>query len=154
MMKIATALLCVTITVQAFAPTRRSFLPRTGTIQDAGGFEWEDPVVALEQHVDNPFKNSELLNSSDGMKIDPARLLSPRLAGSNIYLIGMMGCGKSSVGDIVARRTFQCCVSFIFETSCSRNSVTSSDPFDVSCSQVWDLTTFWILILLLREQQG
>jgi hypothetical protein len=114
-MKIATALLCVTTTVQAFAPTRQSFLPRARTIQDAGGFEWEDPVVALELHVDNPFKNSELLNSSDGMKIDPARLLSPRLAGSNIYLIGMMGCGKSSVGDIVARRTFQCCVSFILK---------------------------------------
>ena len=38
------------------------------------------------------------------MKIDPARLLGPRLQGSNIYFIGMMGSGKSAVGDVVARR--------------------------------------------------
>lgn len=40
----------------------------------------------------------------EGMKIDPARLLGPRLGGSNLYFIGMMGCGKSAVGDRVARR--------------------------------------------------
>lgn len=38
------------------------------------------------------------------MKIDPARLLSPRLRGCNLYFIGMMGSGKSTVGDLVARR--------------------------------------------------
>lgn len=70
----------------------------------AGGFEWEDPGEAFDQGVENPFKNPELMNSAEGLKIDPARLLGPRLSGSNLYLIGMMGCGKSSVGNILARR--------------------------------------------------
>jgi shikimate kinase len=105
-MKFAAALLLPSVltTIQAFAPSTRTFFPKT--LHYAGGFEWEDPVAAFDQHVDNPFKNSELLNTGDGMKIDPARLLSPRLAGSNLYFVGMMGCGKSSVGDLVARRTF------------------------------------------------
>ncbi|KAG7345824.1 shikimate kinase [Nitzschia inconspicua] len=76
----------------------------------AGGFEWEDPTETFDQGVENPFKNPELLKKKDSddnddtMKIDPARLLGPRLNGVNLYLIGMMGTGKSSVGDIVARR--------------------------------------------------
>lgn len=73
----------------------------------AGGFEWEDPTEAFDQGVDNPFKKDKdaLGEGGDGeMKIDPARLLGPRLQGSNLYFIGMMGCGKSAVGDIVARR--------------------------------------------------
>lgn len=74
------------------------------TACQAGGFEWEDPMEAFDQGVDNPFKNSELLKGDGDMKVDPARLLSPRLQGSNLYLIGMMGSGKSSIGDIVARR--------------------------------------------------
>ena len=90
----------------------------------AGGFEWEDPAEAFDQGVDNPFKNPELNllkdtsnsdndsdnvgSSNDGevLKIDPARLLGPRLNGSNLYFVGMMGCGKSAVGDIVARREY------------------------------------------------
>jgi hypothetical protein len=79
---------------------------RLPTLLCAGGFEWEDPTEALDQGVENPYKNEELMNAGeDGMKIDPARLLGPRLNGSNLYLIGMMGSGKSSVGDKVARRT-------------------------------------------------
>lgn len=76
----------------------------TKTTRYAGGFEWEDPVD--DQGVENPFKNPELMNDADGggMKIDPARLLGPRLQGCNLYFIGMMGTGKSSIGDIVARR--------------------------------------------------
>ena len=53
----------------------------------------------------------ELLNPQDGgsdddntLKVDPARLLSPRLRGCNLYFIGMMGSGKSAVGDALARR--------------------------------------------------
>ena len=78
----------------------------TKTTRYAGGFEWEDPVD--DQGVENPFKNPELMNDADGggMKIDPARLLGPRLQGCNLYFIGMMGTGKSSIGDIVARREF------------------------------------------------
>jgi hypothetical protein len=72
----------------------------------AGGFEWEDPAEAFDQAVDNPFKNTDVLvDPQDGMlKIDPARLLAPRMNGSNLYFIGMMGSGKSAVGKIVAKR--------------------------------------------------
>ena len=41
-----------------------------------------------------------------GAQHDPARLLGPRLQGSNLYFIGLMGSGKSAVGDIVARSEF------------------------------------------------
>jgi hypothetical protein len=60
----------------------------------AGGFEWEDPREAMDQGVDNPFKNPDLSKvGEDGMKIDAARLLAPRMNGSNLYLVGMMGTG-------------------------------------------------------------
>jgi hypothetical protein len=86
----------------------------------AGGFEWEDPAETFDQGVDNPFENKQLnvltdsnLSNEGGdekegesLQVDPARLLSPRLNGSNLYLIGMMGSGKSAVGDIIARRKF------------------------------------------------
>jgi shikimate kinase len=32
--------------------------------------------------------------------------LGPRLNGANLYLVGMMGSGKSAVGDVVAKRKF------------------------------------------------
>ena len=80
---------------------------RTSVVLYAGGFEWEDPTESFDQGVENPFKNPDLMNSEEGMKIDPARLLGPRLNGANLYFVGMMGCGKSAVGDIVARREFQ-----------------------------------------------
>ena len=80
----------------------------------AGGFNWEDPAdIINDPGVENPFKNPSLLeqpsngNDNDGgslLKVDPARLLSPRLQGCNLYLIGMMGSGKSAVGDALARR--------------------------------------------------
>jgi shikimate kinase len=69
----------------------------------AGGFEWEDPTEQFDQGVDNPFKNPELMDKEDDLKVDPFRLLGPRLNGSNLYFIGMMGCGKTAVGDLVAR---------------------------------------------------
>lgn len=59
----------------------------------------------FDQGVENPFKNPELMkNSEEGMVIDPARLLGPRLGGTNLYFVGMMGSGKSSVGKVVASR--------------------------------------------------
>mmetsp|Transcript_2470 Transcript_2470/g.3258 ORF Transcript_2470/g.3258 Transcript_2470/m.3258 type:complete len:288 (-) Transcript_2470:151-1014(-) len=67
---------------------------------NAGGFEWDDPTDAFDQGVENPFKNPAF----KGMSVDAGRLLSPRLQGANMYFIGMMGTGKSVVGDIVARR--------------------------------------------------
>lgn len=95
----------------AFAPSTHNFRTTsnkitqtsTVTVLKAGGFEWEDPTEAFDQGVENPFKNPELMKDGD-MKIDPARLLGPRLQGSNLYFIGMMGSGKSVVGDIVAKR--------------------------------------------------
>ena len=75
-------------------------------VLNAGGFEWEDPGETFDQGVDNPFKNPELMQGDEGMKIDPARLLGPRLGGSNLYFVGMMGSGKSAVGDKVARREY------------------------------------------------
>lgn len=75
------------------------------SVLQAGGFEWEDPGL-MDSGVENPFKNADLMDSSesDNLKIDPARLLSPRLAGSNLYLVGMMGSGKSAIGNILAKR--------------------------------------------------
>lgn len=82
-------------------PTRKAPV----VILNAGGFEYESPEEAFDQGVENPFKNPELMKGAeDGLKIDPARLLSPRLQGSNLYFIGMMGSGKTAVGDVVARR--------------------------------------------------
>ena len=81
----------------------------------AGGFEYEDPTSdQADPGVENPYKNPELLNPQDEggsgdddantLKVDPARLLSPRLRGCNVYFVGMMGSGKSAVGDALARR--------------------------------------------------
>lgn len=76
------------------------------TVLQAGGFEWEDPAEAFDQGVENPFKNPDLMKGEGEMKIDPARLLGPRLQGTNLYLVGMMGSGKSAVGDVLARRKY------------------------------------------------
>lgn len=95
--------------------THQASFTKTQTfILYAGGFEWEDPAEAFDQGVDNPYENPELNLLKDSssasedkggeLKIDPARLLGPRLNGSNLYFVGMMGSGKSAVGDIVARR--------------------------------------------------
>ena len=73
-------------------------------VLSAGGFGWEDPGEVFDQAVENPYKNQDLTKGEEGMKIDPARLLSPRLNGANLYLVGMMGSGKSAVGEIVAKR--------------------------------------------------
>lgn len=108
-----------TRTTWAFTATGPAVGSRTATattttvVLEAGGFEWEDPTdEKFDQNVENPFKNPELMKAikTDGgdggsaKTIDPARLLGPRLQGSNLYLVGMMGSGKSSVGDKLARR--------------------------------------------------
>jgi shikimate kinase len=99
----------------SFAPSSISLQQRSIRIQQqqqssrllAGGFEWEDPTSdEADPGVENPYKNPALLKNEDddSLKVDPARLLSPRLQGCNLYFIGMMGSGKSTVGDHVARR--------------------------------------------------
>ena len=98
-------ILCqLSLQVVAFAPSRSSAWLRSTSSLKAGGFEWQDPGEAFDQGVDNPYKNKELMKEDSESKIDPARLLGPRLNGSNLYLVGMMGTGKSVVGDLVARR--------------------------------------------------
>jgi hypothetical protein len=75
----------------------------------AGNFEWEaddkiDEIDFMDQGVDNPYKKADLMDEDGTLKIDPARLLSPRMNGSNLYLVGMMGSGKSAIGRIIAKR--------------------------------------------------
>ena len=99
----------IVLVVDAFSVGLVTLNPKSSqlskrTVQYAGGFEWEDPTESFDQGVDNPFKNPDLMKGEEGLKIDPARLLGPRLNGANMYIIGMMGTGKSSVGDKVARR--------------------------------------------------
>ena len=145
-MKLFTLIVATSLTSSwAFIP---SSLPRAPvTIRKAGGFEWEDPTENLDQGVENPFKNPGLMTSEDGMKIEAARLLGPRLNGANLYFVGMMGSGKTAVGDIVARSKCLMIIDvarlFHFRSfkSCYR-----SPP------QEWGRTTFWILIKLLRGQ--
>lgn len=101
-------------TVLSFAPSplhRHHALSTQTRPLSAGGFEWEDPTSdQADPGVENPFKNPDLLKSDEegedgsSLKVDPARLLSPRLRGCNLYMIGMMGSGKSAVGDALARR--------------------------------------------------
>lgn len=96
------------------APSNVAAFSSSVVVLKAGGFEWEDPTdEQFDQGVDNPFKNPELTKAikkdgegddDEAKTIDPARLLGPRLQGSNLYLVGMMGSGKSSVGDKLARR--------------------------------------------------
>jgi shikimate kinase len=101
---IATILWFPTITF-GFSMVPNSPIRHSHTNLFAGGFEWEDPAAAFDQGVENPFKNPDLMKGDgDMMKIDPARLLGPRLSGSNLYFIGMMGSGKSAIGNTVARR--------------------------------------------------
>lgn len=96
------------------APSNVAGFSSSVVVLKAGGFEWEDPTdEQFDQGVENPFKNPELMKAikkdgegddDEAKTIDPARLLGPRLQGSNLYLVGMMGSGKSSVGDKLARR--------------------------------------------------
>ena len=104
MMKFFAAILLLVGTVEAFVPSYEgTFLPRK---LHAGGFEREDAQQTFDQGVENPYKNPNLFDGSGGMRVDPARLLAPRLNGSNLYFIGMMGSGKTAVGDAVARREY------------------------------------------------
>lgn len=86
------------------SPHRHSVAATPKILLYAGGFEWEDPEEAFDQGVENPFKK---VDDNDLQTIDPARLLSPRLNGSNLYLVGMMGSGKSTVGQILAKREYK-----------------------------------------------
>lgn len=117
LLSISSMMILLSSTTTAFVPPSVSFVGKgvvvpyndyqqsRTTILNAGGFEWEDPTEGFDQGVENPFKNPELMKGGeDGMKIDPGRLLGPRLSGSNLYFVGMMGSGKSTIGNVVARR--------------------------------------------------
>jgi shikimate kinase len=93
---------CFYTHVSAFAPLTLRRAP--AFVLSAGGFEWEDPSEAFDQGVENPFKSEVLVGSDEKIKSSAGRLLGPRLNGSNVYFVGIMGSGKSAVGDILARR--------------------------------------------------
>ncbi|GMI44512.1 hypothetical protein TrCOL_g10386 [Triparma columacea] len=63
---------------------------------------------------------------------DPARLLTPKLAGTNVYLVGMMGSGKTAIGERLAQRlgpyTFLDTDSII--TSCLPEGITIEKFFE------------------------
>mmetsp|Transcript_10787 Transcript_10787/g.16034 ORF Transcript_10787/g.16034 Transcript_10787/m.16034 type:complete len:310 (-) Transcript_10787:251-1180(-) len=70
----------------------------------AGGFEYNEEDAQYDD-IENPFKKDDSYDGDTGeLKVDPARLLGPRLKGSSLYLVGMMGSGKSSVGNVLAKR--------------------------------------------------
>mmetsp|Transcript_21409 Transcript_21409/g.31976 ORF Transcript_21409/g.31976 Transcript_21409/m.31976 type:complete len:192 (-) Transcript_21409:9-584(-) len=70
----------------------------------AGGFEYNEEDAQYDD-IENPFKKDDSYDRDTGeLKVDPARLLGPRLKGSSLYLVGMMGSGKSSVGNVLAKR--------------------------------------------------
>jgi ABC-type uncharacterized transport system fused permease/ATPase subunit len=95
----------------------------------AGNFEWEaddkeNEIDFMDQGVNNPYKKADLIDEDGTLKIDPARLLSPRMNGSNLYLVGMMGSGKSAVGKIIAKRKLtlndeNCMLTFVQDLQCS-----------------------------------
>ena len=68
-----------------------------------GTYNFLDTDTIIEQATKMSIPDIFEAEGEEGMKIDPARLLGPRLQGSNLYFVGMMGSGKSAVGDIVAR---------------------------------------------------
>lgn len=78
----------------------------SSVVLSAGGFEWEDPTEAVDQGVENPFKNPDLMKSREGedMKIDPARLLGPRLNGSNLYLYVWLCLSEATLASTSQRK--------------------------------------------------
>lgn len=86
----------ISISIQQLSPRKKSLL-------SAGGFEYDEDNDEYES-VENPYKNDAAVDADGVLKVDAARLLGPRLKGSSVYLVGMMGSGKSSVGNILAKR--------------------------------------------------
>ncbi|GMH64444.1 hypothetical protein TrLO_g8300 [Triparma laevis f. longispina] len=73
-----------------------------------GGFDYQpdddipdNPLTSSKPPPPNPLDDP---TSPDSLTPDPARLLSPRLGGTNLYLIGLMGSGKSAIAQTLALR--------------------------------------------------
>ena len=79
-------------------PTRRPY-PHLRIHRDpsVGGFDYQPPDSAPS----NPYSSS---SDSAPATADAARLLAPRLGGTNLYLVGLMGSGKTAVGRELALR--------------------------------------------------
>ncbi|GMH65858.1 hypothetical protein TrST_g225 [Triparma strigata] len=65
-----------------------------------GGFDYQPD----DEIPSNPITAEKADDIEEGFTPDPARLLSPRLGGTNLYLVGLMGSGKSAVGRELALR--------------------------------------------------
>ena len=81
---------------------RRSTVGSNLVLQ-AGGFEYQEDEDQYDS-IENPYKKESSFDTDGSLKVDAARLLGPRLKGSSVYLVGMMGSGKSSVGNVLAKR--------------------------------------------------
>ena len=90
---------------QAFVPShvRQS----TFVVTEAGGFEWEDPTESFDQGVENPFKNEELMNSEDGMKIDiPTSVSDATKAGTSSKDTEQLFSGEKLISERFAEVSF------------------------------------------------
>lgn len=76
---------------------------RNYSVLCAGGFEYQEDEDGFDS-IENPYKKDSSFDDDGTLKLDAARLLGPRLKGSSVYLVGMMGSGKSSVGNFLAKR--------------------------------------------------
>jgi len=91
-------------TALSFAPSSPSLSNRHAALRSIPTATRSTTIVFSARGFDignpfNPFKNPDILKNGDA---DPARLLAPRIRGCNLYLIGMMGSGKSAVGKTLA----------------------------------------------------
>ena len=76
----------------------------------ADGDETDEPAADGDEAADTAVPDGVVhaqmpdLGTPLNPDVTRARELCERLGGVNVYLVGMMGAGKSSVGDVLAQR--------------------------------------------------